>query len=90
VDHGEGFPDRVPVAAVVGYDGRVARPGATTDEFQRAEAKRAHRETVPPPPPEVLDRPVGHRGVQGRTRDAGRGRCAKGRRPRGSPGPPAP
>jgi len=43
VDHGEVFPDRVPDAAVVGYDGRTARLGATTDGFRRGEAKRAHR-----------------------------------------------
>jgi hypothetical protein len=43
VDHGEVFLDHVPVAAVVGFDGRAVRLGVTLDEVHRGEAERACR-----------------------------------------------
>ena len=40
VDHGEVFVDHVPMAAVVGFDGRAVRLGLTMDELHRGEAER--------------------------------------------------
>ena len=43
VDRGKVFVDHVPVAAVVGFDGRAVRLGVTMDEVHRGEAERACR-----------------------------------------------
>ncbi len=43
VDQGAIFLDHVPVAAVVGFDGRALRLGVTLDEVHRGEAERACR-----------------------------------------------
>lgn len=43
VDHGEVFLDHVPVAAVVGFDGRAVRLAVTMEEVHRGEAERACR-----------------------------------------------